>query len=327
MTRKSLLYSITNIALGIALLLSFNSAYAQEELLSTDEAVISAGQQLFEANCKTCHRVHEKYVGPALQNVYNRAPSIDWIKTFIKNPTKVINSGDQYANDLYNEYKTIMTGFPFEDDQIVSILSYIKAETDKGPAEVVTAAPGDAAVAADQGGQAASGFMNTILIGLVVVLVLLFVVLILIMTVLKKYLSQQADEFSEEENEIINKGFSISGTLKSKPFIFLATFIFVSIAVKGIIMNLYAIGVQKNYAPEQPIAFSHKIHAGQFEIDCNYCHTGVRKSKSANIPSPNICMNCHSSILTSSKEVQKIWEAVEKDEPIQWVRVHNLPDL
>ncbi|MFK7899286.1 MAG: cytochrome c3 family protein [Cyclobacteriaceae bacterium] len=100
---------------------------------------------------------------------------------------------------------------------------------------------------------------------------------------------------------------------------------------------LYGIGVSQGYAPKQPIAFSHKIHAGQMEIDCQYCHTGVRKSKNANIPSPNICMNCHSQIKTESPEIKKIHKAIGynaetgeysgETKPIEWVRIHNLPDL
>ena len=96
-------------------------------------------------------------------------------------------------------------------------------------------------------------------------------------------------------------------------------------------------GVQQGYQPTQPIAFSHEIHAGQYEIECQYCHTGVMISKSANIPSANICMNCHTAIKTESKEIAKIYKAIDYDpetgeygdnvKPIEWVRVHNLPDL
>src|SRR5690606_28149139 len=98
--------------------------------IPTEEAAISAGQALFQQNCKTCHRVHEKLVGPALQDVYNRAPSIDWIKSFVKNSAGVIASGDDYANKLYNEYnKTQMTAFSsLKDEEIMSILAYIQAE-------------------------------------------------------------------------------------------------------------------------------------------------------------------------------------------------------
>ena len=102
---------------------------------------------------------------------------------------------------------------------------------------------------------------------------------------------------------------------------------FIVIFVKSCIDGLYTVGIQQNYQPTQPIAFSHKIHAGQYEIDCQYCHTGVNISKSASIPSVNICMNCHNTIHTDRPEVQKILTAYEENRPIEWVRVHNLPDL
>ena len=96
---------------------------------------------------------------------------------------------------------------------------------------------------------------------------------------------------------------------------------------KATIDAAYGIGIQQGYAPEQPIKFSHKLHAGEYQINCNYCHTGVYEGKGANVPSANICMNCHNAIKRESPEIQKIYSALEKNEPIQWVRVHNLPDL
>ncbi|MBL3655442.1 c-type cytochrome [Fulvivirga sediminis] len=295
----------------------------------TDEARISEGKSLFDSNCKTCHRVHEKLVGPALKNVYNRAPSIDWIVNFVHNSSKVIASGDDYANKLYKEYnQTQMTAFPsFSKDEILSILGYIKQQTDKGPEVAAAAQPAAGAGDAAQSGSAIpEGYLNAIMIGLIVVLVLILVVLLLITTVLRKYLNQRTD-LDEDDAELVNAQFSLSSTVKSTPFIFIVTFLFAAIAFKVVINNLFAVGIQQGYAPKQPIAFSHKIHAGQYEIDCNYCHTGVRKSRSANIPSPNICMNCHSAVKTESPEIQKIYAAIENDKPIEWVRIHNLPDL
>ena len=84
--------------LPLALLLLLTSLSINAQDISTDAADISAGQALFDTNCKTCHRVHQKLVGPALAGVYDRAPSIDWIKSFIKNSSAVIASGDEYAN-------------------------------------------------------------------------------------------------------------------------------------------------------------------------------------------------------------------------------------
>ncbi len=90
------------------------------------------------------------------------------------------------------------------------------------------------------------------------------------------------------------------------------------------------LGTQVGYAPDQPVNFSHKLHAGEYNIDCQYCHTGVRKAKSANIPSTNICMNCHNVVKEGPKygkeEINKVVESYENNNPIEWVRIHNLPD-
>ena len=168
--------------------------------------------------------------------------------------------------------------------------------------------------------------MTVIMIGLVVVLILILVVLGLIIGVLKKYLKTK-EGLTEEDQEIIDQKVDLKEFAQSNAFLGIVAFVFTAIVLKSAIDGLFTVGVQQGYQPTQPIAFSHEIHAGQYEIDCNYCHTGVRKSKSANIPSANICMNCHSAIKTESKEIQKIYAAVENDTPIEWVRIHNLPDL
>ena len=126
---------------------------------------------------------------------------------------------------------------------------------------------------------------------------------------------------------MINERFDLMAFFKSPTVIGIITFLVIALAAKNVIDGLYTIGVQQGYAPEQPIAFSHKIHAGEYEIACQYCHTGVEIGKSANIPSVNICMNCHSAIKTDSPEIQKLYAAQESGKPIEWVRIHNLPDL
>ncbi|MDR8393219.1 cytochrome c family protein [Aliifodinibius sp. S!AR15-10] len=81
------------------------------------------------------------------------------------------------------------------------------------------------------------------------------------------------------------------------------------------------------YAPQQPVDYSHKIHAGQLGLDCQYCHTEVFNSKQANVPPTQTCMNCHSQIDSQRpEEIQKIRDSWNSGEPIEWVRVHNLPD-
>ena len=321
----------------LALLISFSyTSHSQE--ISKDAAVISAGEALFNGNCKSCHRVKQKLVGPALAGVENRAPSIDWIKAWIRNPAKVIASGDAYAVKLYNEYnKAQMTAFTsYTDDQIMSILAYVKAEAEKVDVSVATTTT---AGTGDGGSSIPSTYMNVIIAGMIIILILLVIILSLIVTALKRYLNQR--DLNEEDKDLVNSPYSIGSIVRSSGFIFLVTFLVATIGFKTVIDGLYSIGVQQNYQPKQPIAFSHKIHAGQYEIDCKYCHTGVLKGKQANIPSPNICMNCHSQIKegtnTGTGEIAKIYAAVGfdpntasytgKTKPIEWVRIHNLPDL
>lgn len=312
------------LSLIFSVLFTQNTAVAQDDGIPTDEATISAGEKLFKANCTVCHAVNDKVIGPALRDVHKRR-NLAWIQAFVKNSQKVIQSGDEYAVNLYNEYnKTEMTAFDFSDAEIASIVGYLKAESAK---EIVVAVEETtAATGGEVASEEPSQFVNTVMIVLLVVLVLILAVLAMIITMLKKYLSQK-DDLSEEDREIAEQTFDMGALVKSNAFLGLMAFIFTAIILKSAIDGIFTIGVQQGYQPDQPIAFSHKIHAGDYKIDCNYCHTGVRKSKNANIPSPNICMNCHSSIKTESPEIQKIYAAIENNEPIEWVRIHNLPDL
>ncbi len=92
-----------------------------------------------------------------------------------------------------------------------------------------------------------------------------------------------------------------------------------------------AVGRSPGYAPDQPIKFSHQIHAGQNKINCLYCHNTAEISKSAGIPSAAVCLNCHQMVVkegsrSGSFEINKIIRAIENNEPIVWNRVYNLPD-
>jgi mono/diheme cytochrome c family protein len=312
------------LCLFFLLLISFSS-FSQE--ISSEPAAISAGEALFKANCKACHAVDRKLVGPALGGVEERAPSIDWIKRFVKNSSAVIASGDDYAVNLYNEYnKTQMTAFTsFKDEEIMNVLAYIK-KTHETPvaAPVVSAANGG-----ENSNAGGSEYLNVILIGMIIILILLVIILGFIISSLKRFLEQRP--LSEEDKEVVNSPISFSSVTSSRGFIFVVLFIVGALGFKTVINGLYSIGIQQGYAPKQPIAFSHKIHAGQYEIDCKYCHIGVMKGKSATIPSLNICMNCHNQIksgtTTGENEIGKIVRAFNENKPIEWVRIHNLPDL
>ncbi|HLT81806.1 MAG TPA: c-type cytochrome [Cyclobacteriaceae bacterium] len=297
--------------------------------IPSEPAAISAGEALFNNNCRACHRVQEKLIGPPLAGVTERAPSIDWIISFVKNSAALIASGDEYAVALFNEYnKTQMTAFStFSDEDVLNILAYVEAEAAKEPE--VAAAPADGGPTGGGEGGVPATYLNLILLGMVVILVLLLIILIFLVSAVKRFLDQK--DLTPEQREVVRAPFTMGSIMRSRGFIFIVVFVVAALGFKAVINGLYSIGIQQGYAPAQPIAFSHKIHAGQFQIDCNYCHTGVMTSKNANIPSANICMNCHNQIkqgtLTGEAEIAKIIQAYETNTPIEWVRVHNLPDL
>lgn len=81
------------------------------------------------------------------------------------------------------------------------------------------------------------------------------------------------------------------------------------------------------YRPQQPVPFSHKLHAGDLGMDCRYCHSSVERSPEANVPSTNTCMNCHKMILPESEKLLPVRESFASGRPIQWVRVHKVPDF
>lgn len=311
---------------ALALLLFLSPLFTQAQEISKDPVVITQGEELFNLNCKSCHRVKEKLVGPALAGFDTRVPSIQWVKDWIKNSSKMVTSGDEYANKIFNEYqKSQMTAFTsMKDEQVMAILAYVKFKESEVPPPQPDPKPGD-----DDKQDAPSGYINLIIVGMVVILVLLLIILGFIVATLRKFLEQK--DLSEEDREVVTSPITTATFVSSPGFIFLMIFIIAGIGFKTTVDGLYSIGVQQGYQPKQPIAFSHKIHAGQFEIDCKYCHTGVMKGKSANIPSPNICMNCHSQIKvgtnTGEAEIAKIYSAIQNNKPIEWVRIHNLPDL
>ncbi len=299
------------------LIATFGATFAQDA---------AEGETLFKNNCAACHAsTDEVLVGPGLKGISERRP-IEWIVKWVHNPQAVIASGDKYANDLYNKFnKAAMTPYPnFSEDQIKGIIAYIDA-SNAAPAAAPAAGAAPAEGAAAPAAQSSGGMMEVLLLGLLIIMVLVLIALLSIVNTLGK-ITQNPD--AAAETPLMQR---ISANLKElaansavKTGILVLALL---LGGKATIDAAYGVGIHQGYAPEQPIKFSHKLHAGQYQINCNYCHTGVYSGKGGNVPSANICMNCHNAIKRESPEIQKIYTALENDEPIQWVRVHNLPDL
>jgi mono/diheme cytochrome c family protein len=326
-------YSKIFAAIVIAILLSVPNFTSAQDSTATAEAApagggdVAKGESLFKNNCAQCHAVtEERVVGPGLKGASSRH-DFEWLSKWVRNSQAMIAAGDPYAVKIYNEYsKAQMTSFPnLSDDDIKSIFAYVDQASTAAPA----AAAGGGAPAAGGGeskGEGPSDLFMIVLAALVVVMVLVLGVLVVIVSLLSKAVSGEVTDTSKPDFMT-----GLGNTFKKismDPAIRSATlWIFVLLVLKATLDGAYNVGVQQGYAPKQPISFSHKLHAGEYKIDCNYCHTGVNRGKSAHIPSANICMNCHGVIKKESPEIQKIYTSIENNQPIEWVRVHNLPDL
>lgn len=281
------------------------------------------GAELFANNCASCHKIHEDLVGPALKGVHERRDQA-WLLKWIRNSQAVIASGDPYAVKLYEKWnKSAMTAFDWTDEEILAVLAYVKEEGAKAP---VAAAASDGAVGdGANGGQGAEGFTT---VTLWVVLMASGVILLLLGLLQRQYRLLYDERVATgrlPQGELRQFGVQ----LRLKPLHVVGgglTLVLISGIGWGVDVASH-VGIQQGYQPTQPIAFSHELHAGTHEIACTYCHTGAERGKSATIPAVNVCMNCHNQIKKESPEIKKILTAYETNTPIEWVRIHNLPDF
>lgn len=290
---------------------------------------VAAGDAVFKANCKQCHAIADVVVGPALKDAHKRWPSKAAMANFIKYPQKTIEGGNAYAKGLYDKYKQFMPNHDFlSAGDIDNVIAYIVKESEN-PTPVATASSGAATGADAKAGKGSddSGFLAPVIGILLVTLIVVIALLLVVINLMNKLIDQKRENLDEVELDQLEGKINWSVLFGHPLFRGVLAFVLVVMIGKGVYDKVYSIGIEQGYAPEQPIAFSHKLHAGMYEIDCNYCHNGVNRGKSATIPSANICMNCHNTIKIESPEIRKIWKAVEKNKPIKWVRIHNLPDL
>ena len=283
--------------------------------------IAAKGKTLFENNCASCHALDEVLVGPKLRGVSGRH-SQAWLLKWVKNSQALIASGDKEAIKIYEEYsKQAMPSFTFSDEEVNSVLEFIKT----APAAEVKKPTDDGAKVSGEP-KSDNGYINILLFVFVALIAIILIVLVLVVSLLAKLLKQKTG-LTEDEQYLVDQKFDVKALVTSTAFKFFVGFFFVCFVGKAGLDGLMDLGMQQGYAPKQPIPFSHKIHAGKYKIDCNYCHTGVNKAKAANIPSANICMNCHNVIKTDSPKLKGLFDAVKNNKPIEWVRVHNLPDL
>ena len=311
-------------------------------LFSNFSSSAQDGKAIFQANCASCHNPLKDATGPALQGVDKRVPSKEWLYNWIHNSAKVISSGDKYANDLYNKWnKTAMTAFPqLSNAEIDAVIKYVNDY--KAP----SATP--AAGAATQNAPEEDNSNMYILVTLA--LLVLMVILWKVNSGLKRVANEKQGLPNVKEIPFY----------RNKLFVAIAIILAFILAGYWIANGSIEMGRQQNYKPEQPIYYSHKVHAGINQINCLYCHAGAEKSKHAMVPSTNVCMNCHKQIneytgeaehplyneegekINGTEQIQLLykyagWDPAKKDyirdekgaikaTPIKWTKIHNLPD-
>ncbi len=304
------------------------------------------GAKLFKQNCAVCHASHtdQKLTGPGLKGVFDRAPKGDWLKNWILNNEKMIKAGDAYGNQIYAANgKAAMTVFEgqLNEKDVDAILAFIKA-----PAPVVVAAAGNTTGNNANSTEVSAGIEPLyVILGVVVVLAILLGALRSVRTSLQNSVNRSE---GRDENPELTFWEEARGWMSgNRRLVGVICIILAFVGMKSCWDACFNIGVyydyrtQKGYKPEQPIKFSHKLHAGDNEIACQYCHSTVEKSRHAGIPSVNICMNCHKGIQTGPQykevEIAKIYVAAgfdpkagtyddSKQNPLKWIKVHNLPD-
>ncbi|HMG09854.1 MAG TPA: cytochrome c3 family protein [Mucilaginibacter sp.] len=315
----------------------FSNAYAQAD--------VAKGEAIFKSKCTTCHKIDQQLIGPALGPQLTQETDDKYLTQWIQNNQALIAAKNPKALAIYNKFNQAgMTVFTeLSDGDVGNILAYVRGEYKAMQEKPAAGAAGANAPAAE------TGPSSMVIWGLIVVIIIAFIVILVlnkvVATLERLLLKGKGVIIEEEAGEVDEHGVAtdkkkefIKAVLKNKKLVFF-------ILVCGTIamgswgwVTLWNTNVHTGYQPVQPIKYSHELHAGTMKIDCQYCHSGAYKSKNASIPSLNVCMNCHKVVKTESPEIHKIYDALGYDpktqkydstqaKPIQWIRVHNLPDL
>jgi len=296
------------------------------------DPAVERGKKIFKANCTACHKLDKKLIGPALFKIGEKR-SMEWLKLWIKDNNALRASGDADAKAIFEEFNGMpMTPFPqLSNQDIEDVVKYLDVGDVKPVAAQVTVSKSDPRF--DK-----PAVSVKVSLGLTI-LAFLLLSLIIVSTTKKGSVEEG------EERMIV--------TLFKNPFLRFLAVIFVLVGSAYLVFSWFMqVDVNTGYQPIQPIKFSHAVHAGANKIDCQYCHSSAKHSKTSGIPSVNVCMNCHKSISEyngelfdgNSKadldnEIQKMYDAIGWDKenlqykknytqkPIKWVRIHNLADF
>jgi len=300
------------------------------------------GEALFKSKCTACHKIDQIVVGPALGPQVTQETDDKYLIKWIQNNQALIAEKNPKAVKIFNDFqqKNMTVFADLSDGDVTNILTFIRADWKRIQDEKVKAPAGAAGATEEKG---PSKILIFSLLGVIVIAFIIILVLNRVIATLERMLVKNqgvllVDTEEGEAAEQVDKLAWLKKLARNKKFVF---FVLICgtlfVGVWGFI-GMWTTNVHQGYQPVQPIKFPHDLHAGAMQINCQYCHSGAYKSKNASIPSLNICMNCHKTVKTESPEIQKIYAALGYDpktskydstkaRPMQWIRIHNLPDL
>jgi cytochrome c2 len=300
------------------------------------------GKALFQANCASCHNVFKAVTGPALGGFEERGPWADRNKLYewVKNPSAFM-AKDPYTAALKAQMGSVMTAFPgLAPKDIDAIVTYLNTTYAAGPPGSGGIKPGDATATDD------SGNKNWIIFGILsLILAIIALILMQVNSNLKK--------LSDDKEGILRP--DPVPVYRNKVYLAMSSMLFFVVGGFFVTKGAVGLGRMKDYQPEQPIYYSHKVHAGINQISCLYCHGNAYENKSATVPSVNVCMNCHKNIqayekgpeltdangnkINGTQEIAKLykyagfdpananaWDPSMIKNAVPWVKIHNLPD-
>ena len=279
-------------------------ALAIMPMFLSGQASMDAGKTLFKNNCAQCHdkKMKSDLTGPALGGVEERwadYPQED-LYAWIRNSSALAATGQPRAVEMIDWASSAMQAFPnLTDEDLESLLAYINGvNTGVYPPKKVGGSTDEVAVEAST-----PTWLYYALFGFLAFLAVILARIISNLNVIAA--AKEGSTYAQK---------TLFQTLTSKGVISFALFAAVILGGYTTVNNAINLGRQQGYAPEQPIKFSHEIHAGLHKIDCQYCHDGARRSKHAVIPAANTCMNCHRAIKVGSTygtaELTKIYASI-----------------
>ncbi|MCS6819778.1 MAG: c-type cytochrome [Chitinophagales bacterium] len=332
--------AVYRISLKVLIFFLLFFQFISPAIVAQDAAAIAEGKALFKANCASCHNPLQNATGPALKGSlarweaageYKGKTGKQWLYEWIRNWNNPVKAGYPYAVQMSNWAASQMNLFPaFKDEEIEKILLYVDNSEVKAAGAPVAA--GQPTSSTPENAKPSSDAPSIAVYLFVAFLVILVAILVSVTKRLDKLVAQQ-------------KGEAIPVTpsvpfWKSRKLIALLVIIGIIFVGYNLVDGAIHLGRQQGYQPTQPIKFSHQLHSGKHKIECQYCHSTAAVGKHSNIPSVNTCMNCHKNIKQGpeygKEEIAKIYEAagwdpdqgkyVREPKPIEWVRIHNLPD-